>query len=168
MTNVVPPLNLYDTSWPIWTYQEQLPPAKFVFDDTDRRGAAIDSLVSSGCIVSGSTVRRSVLFSDVRIKDRCQIESSVILPSVEIGPECRIRRAIIDKRCCIPAGTVIGENMDFDRKRFQVTENGVVLVTPSMLGQQYHEEPNHIVVKEPRPAQKATPLPLSNIQGRSV
>jgi glucose-1-phosphate adenylyltransferase len=144
MTNVVPPLNLYDASWPIWTYQEQLPPAKFVFDDTDRRGAAIDSLVSSGCVVSGATVRRSVLFSDVRVENRCQIEDSVILPSVEIGPGCRIRRAVIDKRCCIPAGMMIGEELSFDRDRFHVTENGVVLVTPTMLGQRYHAEPPHV------------------------
>ncbi len=145
MTNVVPPLNLYDVNWPIWTYQEQLPPAKFVFDDTDRRGAAIDSLVSSGCVVSGATVRRSVLFSDVRIENRCQIEDSVILPSVEIGPGCRIRRAVIDKRCCVPAGMVIGENLAFDRDRFRVTKNGVVLVTPTMLGQRYDAEPDHLV-----------------------
>ncbi len=143
MTNVVPPLNLYDSNWPIWTYQEQLPPAKFVFDDTDRRGAAIDSLVSSGCVVSGSTVRRSVLFSDVRVENRCQIEDSVILPSVEIGNGCRIRRAVIDKRCCIPAGMMIGQDLAFDRDRFHVTDNGVVLVTPAMLGQRYHVHPPH-------------------------
>jgi len=143
MTNVVPPLNLYDSNWPIWTYQEQLPPAKFVFDDTDRRGAAIDSLVSSGCVVSGSTVRRSVLFSDVRVENRCQIEDSVILPSVEIGAGSRIRRAVIDKRCCIPPGTMIGQDLSADRDRFEVTASGVVLVTPSMLGQRYHVQLPH-------------------------
>lgn len=159
MTNVVPPLNLYDANWPVWTFQEQLPPAKFVFDDTDRRGAAIDSLVSSGCVVSGSTVRRSVLFSNVRIENRSHIEDSVILPSVEIGPGCRIRRAIIDKRCTIPPGTVIGEDMSFDRDRFRVTENGVVLVTPAMLGQRYDVQPNHLT---PAPARATAPkqLPL--------
>jgi len=149
MTNVVPPLNLYDESWPIWTFQEQLPPAKFVFDDTDRRGAAIDSLVSSGCVVSGATVRRSVLFSDVRVENRCQIEDSVVLPSVEIGPGCRIRRAVIDKRCSIPAGMVIGHDLTFDRERFYVTENGVVLVTPTMLGQRYHARPPHELRRVP-------------------
>jgi glucose-1-phosphate adenylyltransferase len=148
MTNVIPPLNLYDSVWPIWTFQEQLPPAKFVFDDTDRRGAAIDSLVSSGCVVSGATVRRSVLFSDVRVENRCQIEDSVILPSVEIGPGCRIRRAVIDKRCCIPSGMVIGDDLSFDRDRFHVTDNGVVLVTPTMLGQRYHAQPPHVQQKQ--------------------
>jgi len=162
MTNVVPPLNLYDANWPIWTCQEQLPPAKFVFDDTDRRGAAIDSLVSSGCVVSGATVRRSVLFSDVRIENRCYIEDSVILPSVEIGPGCRIRRAVIDKRCCIPAGTVIGEDIGQDRDRFSVTANRVVLVTPSMLGQRYHAQPNHLAPSTAvaTTAARVTPEPI--------
>jgi len=155
ITNVVPPLNLYDVNWPVWTFQEQLPPAKFVFDDPDRRGEAIDSLVSSGCVVSGSTVRRSVLFSDVRIEDRCQIEDSVILPSVEIGPGCRIRRAIIDKRCSIPAHTVVGEDPAFDRDRFRVTENGVVLITPAMLGQRYDAQPDHLVPGSTGSAQPA-------------
>jgi len=137
-TRVIPPLNLYDRSWRIWTYQEQLPPAKFVFDDEDRRGAAIDSLVSSGCIVSGSTVRRSLLFSDVVIENRCVVEDAVILPSAHIGRGCRIRRAVIDKRTVLPPGTVVGEDPERDRERFHVTPDGVTLVTPTMLGQFYH------------------------------
>jgi glucose-1-phosphate adenylyltransferase len=85
LTHVVPELNLYDQDWPIWTYQEQLPPAKFVFDDEGRRGTAIDSIVASGCIISGSTVRRSLLFSNVRVHDYCTIEDSVVLPNVEVA-----------------------------------------------------------------------------------
>jgi glucose-1-phosphate adenylyltransferase len=133
LTRVVPELNLYDKHWPIWTYQEQNPPAKFVFDDADRRGAAIDSIVSGGCIVSGSTVRRSLLFTNVRVHSHCRVEDSVILPGCEIGPTAIVRNAIIDKRCRIPEGMEIGVNLDLDRERFHVTEKGRVLVVPEML-----------------------------------
>jgi glucose-1-phosphate adenylyltransferase len=135
---VTPELNLYDESWPIWTYQEQLPPAKFVFDDADRRGMAIDSMVSGDCIISGATVKRSLLFSSVRVEDRSVVEDAVILPKVRIGRNVVIRRAIIDKRCRIPDGMQIGVNRDEDARRFHVTEKGVTLVTPEMLGQQVH------------------------------
>ena len=138
MTKVVPDLNIYDKNWPIWTYQEQLPPAKFVFDDEDRRGEAIDSLVSGGCIISGSIVRRSVLFSDVYVNCFSEIEDSVILPRVEIGENVVIRRAILDRGCNIPNGMKIGVDLEEDRKRFHVSERGVVLVTPEMLGQDLH------------------------------
>jgi hypothetical protein len=104
IVHVTPELNLYDNNWPIWTYQEQLPPAKFIFDDEDRRGMAIDSIVSGGCIVSGAAVRRSLLFSDVRIDERSVVEDSVILPKVRIGRNAVIKRAILDKRCRIPDG----------------------------------------------------------------
>lgn len=138
LIGVTPDLNLYDDEWPIWTYQEQLPPAKFVFDDDGRRGAAIDSMVSGGCIISGSTVKHSLLFSNVHVHSFGHLEDSVVLPNVDIGRHCRIRRAVIDKGCRIPPNTVIGENEEEDRKRFYVTDEGVVLVTPHMLGQELH------------------------------
>jgi len=138
LTKVRPALNLYDENWPIWTDQEQRPPAKFVFDDPDRRGHAVDSLVAGGCIVSGAEVRRSLLFSHVHVETRSLVEDSVILPDVRIGHGCRIRRAIIDKRCVIPDGTVIGEDPHADAERFDRAEGGVTLVTPSMLGQPVH------------------------------
>lgn len=135
LTGVTPELNLYDRTWPIWTYQEQLPPAKFVFDDDDRRGMAIDSMVSGGCIISGSTVRHSLLFSNVRVNSFSVVEDSVVLPDVEIGRDCQINKAVIDKRCIIPDGTIIGKDPEADAKRFTVSPKGVVLVTPKMLGQ---------------------------------
>jgi glucose-1-phosphate adenylyltransferase len=130
---VSPELNIYDEQWPIWTYQEQLPPAKFVFDDPDRRGAALDSMVSGGCIISGSRVAQSLLFSNVRVHDYSQIEGAVILPRVRIGERCVIRRAIVDEGSLIPDGMQIGVDPLADRERFYVTENGVTLVTPGML-----------------------------------
>lgn len=135
---VTPELNLYDEEWPIWTYQEQLPPAKFIFDDDDRRGKAIDSIVSGGCIISGAAVRRSLLFSGVRVEERSVVEDSVILPKVQIGRNAVIKHAILDKRCRIPDGMHIGVNREEDARRFHVTEKGITLVTPEMLGQQVH------------------------------
>jgi glucose-1-phosphate adenylyltransferase len=138
LTKVVPDLNMYDKEWPIWTYQEQLPPAKFVFDEEDRRGKAVDALVSGGCIISGSCVKRSLLFSDVRVNSYSLIEESVILPKVDIGRYVTIKRAVIDKGCKIPDGMQIGVNHDEDRKRFYVSEKGITLITPDMLGQSLH------------------------------
>ena len=135
LTKISPELNLYDAEWPIWTYQEQLPPAKFVFDEESRRGFAVDSMVSGGCIVSGATLRRSVLFSNVRVENQARIEDSVVLPDVEIGRGAVIRRAIVDAHCRIPEGLTIGLDPEADRQRFHVTANGVHLVTPDMLGQ---------------------------------
>ncbi|MDH5301098.1 MAG: glucose-1-phosphate adenylyltransferase [Gammaproteobacteria bacterium] len=135
LIGVTPELNLYDREWPIWTYQEQLPPAKFVFDDDDRRGAAVDSMVSGGCIISGAMVRHSLLFSNVKINSFSEVEDAVILPDVIIGERCRLKRVVIDKGCNIPDGTVIGENAAEDAKRFYVSPGGVVLVTPDMLGE---------------------------------
>jgi glucose-1-phosphate adenylyltransferase len=129
---------MYDKRWPIWTYQEQLPSAKFVFDDEDRRGMAVDSMVSGGCIISGSLVRHSLLFSNVRVNSFCRIEDSVILPDVDIGRHCRLRKVVMERGCVIPEGTVIGEDPEADARRFYVTRNGVVLVTPEMLGQELH------------------------------
>jgi glucose-1-phosphate adenylyltransferase len=138
LTSVVPELNLYDHNWPVWTYQEQIPPAKFVFDDPDRRGAAYDSIVSGGCIISGSTVRRSILFTNVRVHNHSRIEDSVILPHAEIGPDAQVRNAIIDKHCRIPEGMRIGFDPEEDARRFHMTEKGRVLVVPEMLGQKVH------------------------------
>ena len=136
LIGVTPELNLYDKKWPIWTYQEQLPPAKFIFDDDDRRGMAVDAMVSGGCIISGSTVRHSLLFSNVRVNSFSLVEDSVILPDVVIGRNCVIKRAVIDRGCQIPQGLVIGEDPKLDAKRFHVTPEGVVLVTRDMLGQE--------------------------------
>ncbi len=138
LTRVVPDLNLYDRDWPIWSYQEQLPPAKFVFDDDGRRGMAVDSLISGGCIVSGSMVRRSVLFSQVRVQDYCDIEDCVILPNVEIGNNVTLRRVLVDKHCRLPDGLTAGVDAEADRKRFHVTERGVTVIVPESLGQRVH------------------------------
>lgn len=138
LIGVTPELNLYDDQWPIWTSQEQLPPAKFIFDDETRRGVAIDSMVSGGCIISGALIRHSLLFSNVTVDNYTKVDGSVILPDVTIGKNCRIYHAVIDKGCHIPEGTVIGKDIEQDRKRFLVSPSGVVLVTPDMLGQVLH------------------------------
>lgn len=133
LTNVTPELDLYDAEWPIWTHQEQVAPAKFVFDDEGRRGYAVDSLIAGGCIVSGATVKHSLLFPRVRVHSYSDIEDSVLFPSVEVGRNCKIRKALIDRRCKIPDGTVIGYDEEADRKRFFVSPKGVILVTQEML-----------------------------------
>jgi len=133
LVHVSPELNLYDELWPIWTYQEQQPPAKFVLDDLGRRGLAVNSMVAGGCIISGAEVRESLLFSRVRVDERTLIERAVVMPNARIGPDCRIRRAIIDEDCDVPAGTVIGYDPAVDAERFHVSPRGVVLVTAGML-----------------------------------
>ena len=138
LIGVKPDLNLYDNTWPIWTYQEQTPPAKFVFDDDDRRGQAIDSMVSGGCVISGAVARHSLLFSQVRVNSYTTVKDSVVMPNVNIGRHCRITKAIIEKGCQIPEGTIIGENKADDESRFYVSAGGVVLVTSDMLGQRRH------------------------------
>jgi glucose-1-phosphate adenylyltransferase len=138
LIGVTPELNMYDNTWPIWTYQPQLPPAKFVFDDEGRRGMAVDSMVSGGCIVSGATVHSSLLFSNVVIKSYATVDDSVILPDVVIGESCRLKKTIIDKRCILPPGTIIGEDPEEDARRFHVSPGGVIVVTPDMLGQDIH------------------------------
>jgi glucose-1-phosphate adenylyltransferase len=138
LIGVTPELNLYDVDWPIWTYQEQVPPAKFVFDDKDRRGTAVDSMVSGGCVISGATVRHSLLFSNVKVNSYSLLQHAVVLPDVRIGRHCRIQNAVIDKGCLVPPNTVIGEDLAEDAKRYHVTPGGVVLVTPEMLGQELH------------------------------
>ncbi len=138
LIGITPDLNLYDGDWPIWTHQEQLPPAKFIFDEEDRRGMAVDSMVSGGCIISGSTVRHSLLFSNVCVDDYSTIENTVVLPDVVIGKHCEIKNAIIDKGCRLPEGTKIGMNREDDKNRFYVSPKGIVLVTPEMMGQELH------------------------------
>jgi glucose-1-phosphate adenylyltransferase len=139
LVSVSPQLNLYDKEWPIWTYQVQSPPAKFVFDDDDRRGQAIQSMVSGGCVISGSKIKDSLLFSRVTVNSYSYVSESVVLPDVTIGRKCRIKRAIIDCGAIVPDGTEIGVNHDDDRERgFRVTKSGLTLVTPDMLGQQLH------------------------------
>lgn len=133
LCSVTPALNIYEKSWPIWTYQEQLPPAKFVFDDDDRRGMAVDSLVSGGCIVSGGRVKRSLLFSNARINSYTSVKDSIVLNNVEIGRNCKIRKTIIDRDCEIPENMVIGYSEEEDKRRFFVSDNGVVLVSAEML-----------------------------------
>ncbi|MCU7813942.1 MAG: glucose-1-phosphate adenylyltransferase [Candidatus Thiodiazotropha sp. (ex Rostrolucina anterorostrata)] len=138
LIGVTPPLNLYDRSWPIWTYQEQLPPAKFVFDDEERRGMAVDSMVSGGCVISGAKVMNSLLFSNVRVNSYSEVNETVVLPDVNIGRNCKISKAVIDRGCDILEGTNIGEDPVADAERFYVSEKGIVLVTPEMLGQVIH------------------------------
>lgn len=139
LVSLTPQLNLYDQQWPIWTYQEQLPPAKFVFNDDDRRGMAVDSMVSGGCLISGAKIANSLLFSDVKVNSYASLDESVILPSVEIGRHCSLTKVVVDKGCSIPPYTVIGQDLEEDAKRFYVSEGGVVLVTPDMLGQAVHQ-----------------------------
>jgi glucose-1-phosphate adenylyltransferase len=132
LTATDPQLNLYDTQWPVWTYQPQLPPAKFVHNEPGRRGVAIESLCSGGCIVSGE-VNRSVLFSDVRVHSFAKVDWSVLLPGVQIGRHARVNRAVIDRDCHIPDGMVIGADPETDAARFHRTDSGIVLVTREML-----------------------------------
>jgi glucose-1-phosphate adenylyltransferase len=132
LTATDPDLNLYDTRWPIWTYQPQLPPAKFVHNQPDRRGMAVESMVSGGCIVSGS-VFRSVLFSSVRVHSYSSVNWSVLLPEVQVGRHARLTKVVVDRGCSIPDGMVIGENAEDDARRFHRSEQGVTLVTRGML-----------------------------------
>jgi glucose-1-phosphate adenylyltransferase len=133
LVHVQPDLNVYDAEWPIWTYQMQQPPAKFVLDEDGRRGMAVNSMVSGGCIISGASIDQSLLFSDVRVDERSRVDRSVVLPHVEIGRDCVVRRAVIDEGCVVPDGMRIGVDAADDARRFYVTEQGVVLVTPDML-----------------------------------
>jgi len=131
----LPELNLYDDDWPIRSVQQQLAPAKFVFDEDRRRGMAVDSVVASGCIVSGAAVRRSMLFSKARVEEGSLIEDTLLLPGVQVGAGAIVRRAIIDKNCVLPSGIRIGCDAGADRQRFHFTRGGVTLVTPAMLEQ---------------------------------
>ncbi|MFQ5636189.1 MAG: glucose-1-phosphate adenylyltransferase, partial [Gammaproteobacteria bacterium] len=147
LIHVKPELNLYDEDWPIWTYQEQVPSAKFVLDDEGRRGRAINSMIAGGAIVSGAEVIESLLFHNVTVDECSHIFRSVVLPHVEIARNCRISRAIIDEGCIVPDGTVIGDDRAVDAERFHVTENGIVLVTRRMLAR-LAETPEDAVARE--------------------
>jgi glucose-1-phosphate adenylyltransferase len=129
----MPELNIYDREWPVWTYQEQLPPAKFVPDEKGRNGETANTMVSGGCIVSGSDIRESVLFSNVRVHSCCTVSQAVILPDCELGRGCRLARVVIDRGCRIPEEMVIGEDAQLDAQRFHRTDKGVVLITKAML-----------------------------------
>lgn len=133
LASVMPELNMYDHSWPIRTYVEPLPPAKFVQNLDGGPGMTINSLIGSGDIINGSMVINSVLFSKVRINSFCAIDSSILLPNVVIGNKCHLSRCIIDQACIIPDEMVIGMNPEEDRKRFSVSEKGIVLVTKDMM-----------------------------------
>ncbi len=139
LLDITPELDLYDNDWPILTDQAQLPPAKFIFNDDDRRGIATDSMVSGGCLISGAALNRSLLFSNVRVNSRASVEQTVVLPGVNIGRRAKILRAIIDSDCNVPADMEIGYNHDDDLAHgFRISDDGVVLVTPDMLGQTTH------------------------------
>jgi glucose-1-phosphate adenylyltransferase len=133
LTDVLPDLDLYDTSWPIWTYAEIKPPAKFVHDEEDRRGAAVSSLISGDCIISGASLRRSLLFTGVRVNSYSTLEEAVILPDCNISRKVSLRKVVVDRGVHIPEGLVVGEDPDVDARRFRRTDNGVVLITQPMI-----------------------------------
>jgi glucose-1-phosphate adenylyltransferase len=130
-----PEIDLYDDQWPILNLRRQLPPAKFVSARDELRGAAVDSLVSGGCVVGCAAVRRSILYSKVRVGDGAVIEDSVVLPNVFVGRRVRLRRTVVDMNCVLPDGFSAGYDAEWDRHRFHVTEKGITLVVPEMLGQ---------------------------------
>nr|WP_293258387.1 hypothetical protein [Nannocystis sp.] len=130
---MIPPLDLYDPNWRIWTYQEQLPPAKFVHDEDTRRGQAVNSMVSGGCIISGADIRRSLLFSNVRANSFSKLSEAVVLPDVVINRKARLSKVVIDRGVVIPEGLVVGEDPVEDARRFARTEGGVTLITQDML-----------------------------------
>ncbi|HEY1610849.1 MAG TPA: glucose-1-phosphate adenylyltransferase [Paraburkholderia sp.] len=133
LASTIPALDLYDRSWPIWTYQEQLPPAKFVRDMNGLQGSGTNLIVCGGCVISGSQLMRSVLSSNVVVKSFCNITEAVLLPQATVGASCRLRKVVVDRGCALPDGTVIGEDPDDDARRFFRTDSGVVLVTRDAL-----------------------------------
>lgn len=140
LTRVDPELNMYDPAWPIRTLEEDLPPAKFIFGSPDPRGQTLNSLVSSGCVVSGAAVIRSMLFTQTVVERDSIVEDSIVLPAVRIGRNVRLRRAIVDKYCVLPDGFSAGFDRASDEARFHVSSQGVVLITPEMLGQHVHDD----------------------------
>jgi glucose-1-phosphate adenylyltransferase len=133
LTDIVPDLDLYDQNWPIWTYGEITPPAKFVHDEDGRRGSAVSSLVSGGCIVSGAALSRSLLFTGVRINSYSRVHEAVIMPYVEIGRHVQLSKVVVDRGVVIPEGLIVGEDPELDAKRFRRTDEGVCLITQPML-----------------------------------
>ncbi|MCE8417285.1 glucose-1-phosphate adenylyltransferase [Rhodovulum sulfidophilum] len=133
LTDFTPDLNLWDKSWPIWTYSESVPPAKFVHDEEDRRGSAVSSMISGGCIISGTEVRNSLLFTMVRTNSYAVLDHAVVLPYVDVGRHARLSNVVIDRGVVIPPGLVVGEDPEEDAKWFRVSEGGITLITQSML-----------------------------------
>ncbi len=133
LTRIVPALDLYDANWPIWTYAEITPPAKFVHEEDGRRGMAMSSLVSGGCIVSGAFLRSTLLFTGVHVHSYARLEGAVVLPEVEIGRHARLSRVVIDRGVKIPVGLVVGEDPELDAQRFRRSEHGICLITQPML-----------------------------------
>ena len=133
LTEALPPLDLYDQNWPIWTYGEVTPPAKFVHDLEGRRGSAVASLVSGGCIVSGASIKRTMLFTNVRVNSFSSLEEAVVLPDVVIGRNASLKKVVIDSRVVIPEGLIVGEDPELDAKRFRRTSSGVCLITRPMI-----------------------------------
>ena len=133
LTSVDPALNLYDETWPVFTYQEQLPPAKFVHSDPNRNGVALSSLVSGGCVVSGASVHNSLLFSKVRVHSHAHLDQAVVLPGADIGRHARLHKVVVDRDCRVPEGLVVGEDPETDALRFHRTPGGVTLISGPML-----------------------------------
>jgi glucose-1-phosphate adenylyltransferase len=133
LTDIVPQLDLHDQEWPIWTYAEVTAPAKFVHDEVGRRGMAVSSLVSGGCIISGASIGRSLVFTGVRVNSYSSLDHAVILPYAEIGRSVRLRNVIVDRGVRIPAGLVVGDDPELDARRFRRTEQGVCLITQPMI-----------------------------------
>ncbi len=133
LTDITPELDIYDSSWPIWTFAEIKPPAKFVHDDENRRGSATSSLISGDCIISGASLNRSLLFTGVRANSYSRLEGAVILPNVMIGRHANLKNVVIDSRVIIPEGLVVGEDPELDAKRFRRSENGICLITQPMI-----------------------------------
>src|SRR5690606_6515384 len=133
LTDVRPELDIYDVEWPVWTYAEIKPPAKFVHDEEGRRGSAISSLVAGDCIISGSALRRSLLFTGVRANSFSALDEAVVLPDCLIGRYARLSKVVIDRGVKIPEGLVVGEDPILDEKRFRRSENGVCLITQEMI-----------------------------------
>ena len=140
LTSNMPQLNIYDEDWPIWTYQEQEPPAKFVPDPHGMEGVISNTMVSGGCIICGSKMSNTILFSKVRVQAFCNLDQVVVLPDCEIGQGSRLRKVVIDRGCRIPEGTIIGEDPELDAQRFYRSPNGVVLVTQEMFARLYNFE----------------------------
>jgi glucose-1-phosphate adenylyltransferase len=133
LTDFTPELDIYDTQWPIWTHQELTPPAKFIHDEEGRRGQAISSMVSGGCIISGSSLNRCLMHTGVRANSFSHLEGVVAMPYADIGRNVRLKNVVLDRGVKIPAGMVVGEDPEMDAKRFRYTENGVSLITQAMI-----------------------------------
>jgi glucose-1-phosphate adenylyltransferase len=133
LTAVVPELDIYDKSWPIWTYAEISPPAKFVHDDEDRRGSAVSSVVAGDCIISGASLYNSLLFTGVRANSYSKLEGAVVLPSVKVGRRAQLKNVVIDHGVTIPEGLIVGEDPELDAKRWRRTESGICLITQTMI-----------------------------------